>query len=104
LSSSSDAPIALEDMRPSPDVKGDGSNRVHHEHTAEAIGGFRLATIFFCLSILLLLSLMDETVVATALIVISTCHHSSIPGSSLHILTEASFCSGVEFKDFQVSL
>lgn len=37
----------------------------------EPIAGWRLAVIFFCLSICLLLSLMDETIVATALVVIS---------------------------------
>nr|POE73302.1 upf0589 protein c32h8.01c [Quercus suber] len=36
-----------------------------------AIGGWRLVIIFSCLSIFLLLSLMDETIVATALVTIS---------------------------------
>ncbi|SMR57004.1 unnamed protein product [Zymoseptoria tritici ST99CH_1E4] len=45
------------------------------------IAGWRLAVIFFCLSILLLLSLMDETIVATALVAIS-----------------------IEFNNFQTSL
>lgn len=34
--------------------------------------GWRLAIVFLCLSILLLLSMMDETIVSTALVAIST--------------------------------
>jgi hypothetical protein len=38
----------------------------------DEIAGWRLALIFFGLSVLLVLAFMDETIVATALVVIST--------------------------------
>lgn len=41
----------------------------------EAIAGWRLAVIFTCLAVFLLLAFMDETIVATALIQISKSSH-----------------------------
>lgn len=40
-------------------------------HLPDDIPGWRLALIFLCLSVCLLLVFMDETIVATALVVIS---------------------------------
>jgi hypothetical protein len=44
----------------------------------DEIAGWRLALIFFGLSVLLVLAFMDETIVATALVVISTSYPSHI--------------------------
>lgn len=43
------------------------------DEAQEAIAGWRLAIIFFCLAVFLLLAFMDETIVATALVEISMC-------------------------------
>lgn len=68
------------------------------------LGGWRLAIIFICLSILLLLSLMDETIVSTALVAISKRRTSNARSMSLMITTNQSLFEGVEFNSFQTSL
>lgn len=50
----------------------------------DEIAGWRLALIFFGLSILLVLAFMDETIVATALVVISTPQLSHIGSKNNH--------------------